>query len=94
MSDKLCVYGAKVHIFSDIYKKCIYIIFLKCFLLRFPSLIPSPILPTDDRENTERRATYQKWKNRTIFKILFLCFFLYFFGVKTKEKPKKNQGTI
>lgn len=30
---------------------------VKCSFLRFPSLIPSPIPPTDDRENTERTPT-------------------------------------
>ena len=71
MSDKLCVYGAKVHFFSDIYKHCIYIIFLKCFLLRFPSFVPTQIL-SGKRPTTNQGRTKERPKNSKIVNVLFI----------------------
>ena len=71
MSDKLWVYGAKVQFFSDIYKKCIYIIFLKCFFLRFPSFVPS-LFPSGKRPRRNQRRTKERPKNSKTQKSTFI----------------------
>ena len=40
---------------------------MKCSFLRFPSLIPCLIPPTDDRETTERRATELLMTKKALF---------------------------
>ena len=47
------------------------VLFIKITIL-FPSLIPSPILPTDDRETTERTPTQLPVTKRLFLNIAFL----------------------
>ena len=100
MSDKLCVYGAKVHIFSDIYKKYIYIILQKCFFLLFLSLIPCISAPCKRPKKNQRRnnrssplgeiRTKERPKNAEIENVRFVKIALSFFSLTPSPIPPRE----
>lgn len=71
MSDKLCVYGAKVHIFSDIYKNKFELFTQKCIFLRLRSPFPS-LSFCCQRPRRNQGRTKERPKNSETQKVHFI----------------------